>query len=282
MTAIGLTLKGATHSVRLILSKQICNFAADTHISHDDPRADFSSKRPARRQGFHSIQTRIAPLAPTENRAMMLHVKALPITAAHACPALADLAADINAAHQQAEQALRDGVLHAIRCGELLHEAKAQLPHGEWENWLKVNVSFQPRTARAYMQIAELDAEKRQRVADLPMREALKAIAKPQERKPVAASPRPTTALQIAKAEAQKVEAEAVARMFSPETKRIPSASREGLIAGLCKLASESATVRADAAIAVERERAHLNLPWSELIVPAAQRTEDDGLRHAA
>jgi Protein of unknown function (DUF3102) len=91
--------------------------------------------------------------------------------------ALADLATSINAAHEQVERAFHDGVKHAIRAGELLSLAKKQLPHGKWERWLKENVSFRPRTARAYMQIAELDGPKRQRVADLPMREALKAIA---------------------------------------------------------------------------------------------------------
>jgi len=89
---------------------------------------------------------------------------------------LPDLAASISEEHEQAERALRDGLLHAIRAGELLLEAKREVAHGEWENWLQANVPFQPRTARAYMQLARLDPEKRQRVADLPLREALSAI----------------------------------------------------------------------------------------------------------
>jgi hypothetical protein len=52
---------------------------------------------------------------------------------------------------------------HAIRAGELLLEAKREVAHGEWESWLQANVPFQPRTARAYMQLARLDPEKRQR-----------------------------------------------------------------------------------------------------------------------
>ena len=57
--------------------------------------------------------------------------------------ALADLASSINTAHQQAERALRDGLLHAIRAGELLLLTKRQVEHGEWENWLQANVPFQ-------------------------------------------------------------------------------------------------------------------------------------------
>jgi hypothetical protein len=63
--------------------------------------------------------------------------------------------------------------------------------------------------------------------------------------------------------------------MFPPETKRIPSELREALIAALGTLASG----RADAAVAVERERARLSLSWGELIVPAA---EDDELGQVA
>lgn len=76
---------------------------------------------------------------------------------------LTDLAASISEEHEQAERALRDGLLHAIRAGELLLEAKREVAHGEWESWLQANVPFQPRRARAYMQLARLDPEKRQR-----------------------------------------------------------------------------------------------------------------------
>jgi hypothetical protein len=72
-------------------------------------------------------------------------------------------------------RSFRDGIHHAIRAGELLLAAKGQLPHGNGKNWLKANIRFKLWTARACMRLAELDAEKRQRVADLPMREATKA-----------------------------------------------------------------------------------------------------------
>jgi hypothetical protein len=89
---------------------------------------------------------------------------------------LPELAAEINKSHACVEQTFRDGVAHAIRAGELLIEAKASVPHGQWDKWLKANITFRPRTARVYMQIAALDPEKRQRVADLPLRKAINAI----------------------------------------------------------------------------------------------------------
>ncbi len=91
---------------------------------------------------------------------------------------LDDLVTQINDAHAEVERAFRIGIDHALRAGELLLQAKKQVLHGKWETWLKGNVSCTPRTARSYMQIAALDDEKRQRVADLPLREALKAITK--------------------------------------------------------------------------------------------------------
>ena len=90
---------------------------------------------------------------------------------------LPTLAAAIVREHDCAHAAASTAIAHVLRCGELLTEAKVTLPHGKWEKWLKQNTKIMPRTARAYMQIAALDPAKRQRVAELPMREALKAVA---------------------------------------------------------------------------------------------------------
>ena len=87
------------------------------------------------------------------------------------------LAAAIVREHDLAHKAANVAMAHALRCGELLKEAQAKLPHGKWERWLKQNTKIAPRTARAYMQIAALDPANRQRVAELPLREALKAVA---------------------------------------------------------------------------------------------------------
>lgn len=57
-------------------------------------------------------------------------------------PALCDLAGQINDAHEAAERSFRSGVEHAIRAGELLIQAKAAVPHGAWEAWVRDNVAF--------------------------------------------------------------------------------------------------------------------------------------------
>ena len=95
-------------------------------------------------------------------------------------PALDDLAKTINEEHEACRQAMRSAVDHAVRAGELLIEAKSGIAHGEWGEWIGTNCCFSDRTARAYMRLAKelpkLDDEKRQRVAEMPLREALTLI----------------------------------------------------------------------------------------------------------
>lgn len=71
----------------------------------------------------------------------------------------------------------------------------------------------------------------------------------------------PTTTEQVAKWEAQKARAEAVALMFGAP---ISNGLRAQLIAALEKLASHPA----------ERARARLGMTWDQLIVPAAAESE--------
>jgi predicted transcriptional regulator len=52
---------------------------------------------------------------------------------------LGKLAEEINAEHRACEAALRSGLRHAVRAGELLTEAKGQVKHGEWGTWLSAN-----------------------------------------------------------------------------------------------------------------------------------------------
>lgn len=68
-----------------------------------------------------------------------------------------------------------------------------------------------------------------------------------------------------AAADAMKARAEAVARLFPPPVKTIPQAARVELIAALRMLAKSRDT----AAVLVERQRARLNLEWSDLLVPS-------------
>jgi hypothetical protein len=106
---------------------------------------------------------------------------------------LAALADQINAEHEACDAAMRDGLRHALKAGELLTEAKGRVGHGLWGDWLGLNFKGSERTARAYMQAARefaaLPDAKRQRVAEMPYRDVLKVLAEGErqgERVPVA------------------------------------------------------------------------------------------------
>lgn len=94
---------------------------------------------------------------------------------------LSDLSRQINDAVQEANSSATRAMTAALRAGQLLAEAKMAVPHGEWEAWLTNNCNVAPRTAQAYMRLSrklpELPPAEAQRVADLPLREAIAAIA---------------------------------------------------------------------------------------------------------
>lgn len=100
----------------------------------------------------------------------------------HAPPdGLTELAGRIDAAVHDAEQHARSAVDAAQCAGRLLIEAKSLVPHGQWAQWLGENCAVAPRTAQAYMRLqkrmSELPAREAQRVALLPLREAMAAIS---------------------------------------------------------------------------------------------------------
>ncbi len=96
---------------------------------------------------------------------------------------LTTLADEINAEHRACDEALRSGLAHAVRAGELLTEAKSRVRHGEWGRWLEENFEGSARSAQAYMKVAReipnLDGATAQRVADLSFRGALKELSGP-------------------------------------------------------------------------------------------------------
>jgi hypothetical protein len=96
-------------------------------------------------------------------------------------PPAADLAARIRAEHEAAQSALRSAVSHAVEAGKLLIEAKKTVGHGNWAAWIKDNCEFSERAARGYMRLArelpKLEDGKRQRVADLSLRDALASLS---------------------------------------------------------------------------------------------------------
>jgi hypothetical protein len=95
---------------------------------------------------------------------------------------LDDLVININHEHIEAIQAARQSLLHAIRAGDLLLQAKDQVGHGAWLDWVKDNCKFSDRTARAYMRLAEnknLLPTNWQTSANLSIDGALQLITKP-------------------------------------------------------------------------------------------------------
>ena len=60
---------------------------------------------------------------------------------------------ELNDLHQQIEGKLRSTVQDAIRAGEILTQAKDDLPHGGFLPWIKQNCVFSERTARNYLSL---------------------------------------------------------------------------------------------------------------------------------
>ena len=94
---------------------------------------------------------------------------------------LADLAARIRTEHTAVADNLSEALRHSMAAGDLLLEAKAQLKHGQWLPWLKDHVDISERTAQLYMRTAknraEIEAQKRNGVADLTLSEAVALLA---------------------------------------------------------------------------------------------------------
>lgn len=93
------------------------------------------------------------------------------------------LAKDIESYHQAAHRAARVAIDHALRCGEMLLEAKAKVAHGEWLPWLAANTTIGARQAQNYMRLArnkpEIEARKCAMDSYLTLREAVALIVEP-------------------------------------------------------------------------------------------------------
>lgn len=94
---------------------------------------------------------------------------------------LSGLAEAINASHLQANRAARQAVLCARSAGDLLIQAKAQVQHGKWIDWLQSNCPDLPaRTASCYMRVArhwETLESKSATVADLTINQAMQLLS---------------------------------------------------------------------------------------------------------
>jgi hypothetical protein len=92
---------------------------------------------------------------------------------------LEDVAAEINAEHELAEGAVKRGIEHARRAGELLIVTKAFVGHGNFMAWVKEHCSFGHSTALRYMRVAANWQEVRSKfatVANLTLAQALDAL----------------------------------------------------------------------------------------------------------
>lgn len=116
----------------------------------------------------------------TENSNRTASIASLAVDNKAALP-LADLAEKINAETSAAETHARSAMQHALTAGRLLVQAKRLIPHGEWQQWVEAHCTIAIRTASAYMRlvtkIETLPEPERQRVADLPVRDAIRAIS---------------------------------------------------------------------------------------------------------
>jgi hypothetical protein len=96
---------------------------------------------------------------------------------AKATPAeLEQLSTGIREAHEACERDAQSAVEWAIRCGELLTEAKARVKHGEWLPWLEANFPAHQNTASNYMRLA---SNSQRVVNSASVREALAELAEP-------------------------------------------------------------------------------------------------------
>jgi len=94
-----------------------------------------------------------------------------------------NLVNQINEHHSFAKKLLGSGLEHARIAGELLIEAKEDIPHGLWGKWITDNCRFSRRTAQSYMRISR--NWNPQHVADLSMRGAIKMLQAPKDIKNV-------------------------------------------------------------------------------------------------
>ena len=62
---------------------------------------------------------------------------------------------DINREHALARSSADAAVAHAIRCGELLAQKKAEVGHGKFITWIEAHCEFSERTARVYMRASD-------------------------------------------------------------------------------------------------------------------------------
>jgi hypothetical protein len=88
-----------------------------------------------------------------------------------------DPVAEIRAGHEEYRAAWKKGCRGAIRAGIALQAKKDELGHGNLYRWIRANCPEVEQMASRYMRLAR--PENRERVLDMPVRAAIKYLAKP-------------------------------------------------------------------------------------------------------
>lgn len=91
------------------------------------------------------------------------------------------LTAAIRREHEAASTAARTALGHALEAGRLLAEAKAAIPHGRWEQYVRAACDIAPRTASLYLRLHRHRDRlpNRQHVAELSVRQAARLLEQP-------------------------------------------------------------------------------------------------------
>ncbi len=71
------------------------------------------------------------------------------------------LVSEIRRLHDLAETSAKDAVRYAMEAGKLLLQAKSNLPHGEFQKWVKEHLGLPPRRAQRYLQAARGETPKK-------------------------------------------------------------------------------------------------------------------------
>ena len=141
---------------------------------------------------------------------------------------LETLAEMANEAAELAERDMVSAVGRAWDCGRYLLAAKAQVPHGQWMHWVRVNFDRELRTASRYMQLAGAFPTRAAIAEAASIRQAMRMISQPEEA--AADEPEPELVEEI-EAELEQPEVEPQERpsirKVSAESRKVSEADRE-------------------------------------------------------
>jgi hypothetical protein len=153
------------------------------------------------------------------------------IVAALPLETLAEMA---NKAAELAERDMVSALQRAHDCGRYLVAAKAQIPHGQWMQWVRVNFDREIRTASRYMQIAEAFPTRGMLDGVVSVRHAMRLIAQDTEPDPIVVSaiPEAEAEPELQEIETEQEEAETepqeqpTIRKVSAEARKVPEADK--------------------------------------------------------